>query len=178
MDIKKDTQAIFEGKKSFWFSERMIFLATIISFFLFAIMLLFTEAGNIKATFHSFLDFLFDTVSVGTLTGLFRGDSGTFTFGGQLVLLLDMVINGLIASFISILLIIFMRFSLNRQESLKSELEKLNGHSWRILLFILLDFLFIWGWGTVLFTCSGSRSVWEAIFNSASHILNDGVTVF
>src|SRR6266566_4834414 len=99
MDIKKDTYDIIEGKKSFWFSERIIFLGTLVSFFIFAVMLLFTEAGNTVAPHKTFLDFFFDTVSVGTLTGLFRGDSGTFTFDGQFVLLLDMVMNGLIASF-------------------------------------------------------------------------------
>lgn len=178
MGIKEDTQDIMQGKKSFWFSERIIFLGTLVSFFIFAVMLLFTEAGNGLAPHKTFLDFFFDTVSVGTLTGLFRGDSGTFTFDGQFVLLVDMVINGLIASFISILLIIFVRLGFDRKGTLRSEIENIGTHTKDILLFIFFDFIFIWVLGTVLLQLSGGRTLWESIFNSASHILNDGVTAF
>lgn len=178
MGIKEDTQDIIQGKKSFWFSERIIFLGTLVSFFIFALLLLFTEAGNTTVTHKTFLDLFFDSVSVGTLTGLFRGDAGTFTFGGQFVLLLDMVINGLIASFISILLIIFIRIGLDRKGSLQSEIENIGTHTKDILLFIFLDYMFIWIVGTLLFQFAGGKTWWESIFNSASHIFNDGVTAF
>lgn len=178
MDIQKDAQDIIAGKKSFWFSERIIFLGTLVSFFIFAVMLLFTEAGNSHVAHKTFLDFFFDTVSVGTLTGLFRGDSGTFTFGGQVILLLDMIINGLIASFISILLIIFVRLGFDRKQTLRAEIEKIGMHSKDILLFVFFDFLFIWVIGTGMFHLSGGRTLWESMFNAASHILNDGVTAF
>jgi trk system potassium uptake protein TrkH len=178
MDIQKDTEDVIAGRKSFWFSERIIFLGTLVSFVLFAVMLLVTEAGNIRVPHHTFLDFLFDTVSVGTLTGLFRGDSGTFSFGGQFVLLLDMIINGLIASFISILLIIFVRLGFDRKQTLRTEIENIGMHSKDILLFVFFDFLFIWLLGTVMFQLFGGRTLWESIFNSASHILNNGVTAF
>lgn len=178
MGIKEDTQDIIQGKKSFWFSERIIFLGTLVSFFLFAAALLVTEAGNIRVPHNTFLDYLFDTVSVGTLTGLFRGDSGTFTFGGQFVLLLDMIINGLIASFISILLIIFVRLGFDRKGTLRSEIENIGTHTKNILLFIFLDYMFIWILGTLLLQFFGGKTWWESIFNSSSHIFNDGVTAF
>lgn len=176
MDIQKDTQDVLRGNSSFWISERIIFIASVMTFLFFALLLVFTEQTNTRLTYKSFLDYFFDTVSVGTLTGLFRGDSGTFTFSGQVILLADMVINGLITSFISILLVIFIRLRLDRKQSLRQELKKINGDSRKILQFIFLDFLFIWGAGTVLFLFSGTKGVWEAVFNAASHILNDGVT--
>src|SRR5258708_5144129 len=178
MGIKEDTQDIIQGKKSFWFSERIIFLGTLVSFFLFAVALLFTEAGNSNIAHKTFLDFFFDTVSVGTLTGLFRGDSGTFTFNGQFILLLDMIINGLIASFISILLIIFVRLGFDRKQTLRAEIENIGMHSKDILLFVFFDFLFIWVLGTSMLHISGGKTLWESLFNSASHILNNGVTAF
>ena len=138
--------------------------------------LFITEHNNINLQFKSFIDFFFDSVSVGTLTGLFRGDSGTFTFAGQFVLLADMVFNGLITSIIAILLIIFVRLGFDRRRTLRKELEKLNIYSKNILVFILIDFLLIWSFGTALLVIFGSHSLWEALFNSASHILNDGVT--
>lgn len=165
----------FESQ-SFWISERIIFLGSILAFLIFAIFLFITEKGNSHIQYKSFIDYFFDSVSVGTLTGLFRGDSGTFTFPGQVILLFDMVFNGLITSVIAILLIVFVRLGFDRKKSLRKELEKLNLHSKAILFFILIDFFFIWFVGTVLFLLFGSHSFWEALFNSASHILNDGIT--
>lgn len=162
-------------KKSFWISERIIFVGTLVLFVLFAIGMYLTELHNPKVLNHNFLDYLFDSVSVGTLTGLFRGDSGNFTFWGQFILLLDMVLNGLIASVISVLLIIFIRLGFDRTNSLRYELERLQLNSRNIILFILFDFAFILGLGAVLFRFTGGRNLWEDIFNSASHILNDGV---
>jgi len=162
--------------KSFWISERIIFFGSIAAFFIFAVFLFLAEHNNIHLPYNKFIDFFFDSVSVGTLTGLFRGDSGTFNFAGQLVLLLDMVFNGLITSIIAILLIIFVRLGFDRKMSLRKELEKLNLHSKDILLFIIIDFFFIWAIGTGFFELFGSHSFWEALFNSASHILNDGIT--
>lgn len=178
MDIGKETEKIVKSAEnnSFWKSERIIFVASLVTFFVFAAVLLFTEQANPLVKFHNFLDYLFDTVSVGTLTGLFRGDSGTFTFSGQFVLLLDMVMNGLIASFISVLLIIFVRLGIDKKQTLRQELEKMNLFSRSILTYIFLDSLLIWGVGTILFELFGARNLWEAIFNSASHIFNDGVT--
>jgi trk system potassium uptake protein TrkH len=178
MDLGEETKKLVKSaeNQSFWMSERIIFAASLVTFFVFAAALLFTEHTNVAVKFHSFLDYLFDTVSVGTLTGLFRGDSGTFTFSGQFVLLLDMVMNGLIASFISILLIIFVRLGIDRKQTLRQELEKMNLFSRNILFYIFLDTLLIWILGTVLFEMFGARNLWEAIFNSASHIFNDGVT--
>lgn len=164
-----------EGQ-SFWISERIIFFGSLIVFFIFAIFLFITDRQNIHLQYKSFLDFFFDSVSVGTLTGLFRGDSGIFTFPGQFILLTDMVFNGLITSIIAILLVIFVRLGFDRKKSLRKELEKLNIYSKNILLFILIDFFFIWLVGTMLFLLFGAHSVWEALFNSASHILNDGIT--
>ncbi|HVA97243.1 MAG TPA: potassium transporter TrkG [Candidatus Acidoferrales bacterium] len=179
MNKKKDTieEAIesFEDQ-SFWISERIIFLGSLLAFFIFAVFLFVTEQGNIHLQYKKFIDFFFDSVSVGTLTGLFRGDSGTFTFAGQFVLLADMVFNGLITSVIAVLLIIFVRLGFDRKKSLRKELHKLNLYSKNILLFILIDFFSIWIFGTLLFQLFGSHSLWESLFNSASHILNDGIT--
>jgi trk system potassium uptake protein TrkH len=163
-------------KNSFWISERFIFLGFLVGFFVFALFLFLTEQRNTHLHYRSFIDYFFDSVSVGTLTGLFRGDSGTFSFGGQVVLLVDMVFNGLITSVIAVLLVIFVRLGFDGKKSLRKELEKLNIYSKNILVFILVDFFFIWILGTLLFQFCGSHTVWEAIFNSASHILNDGIT--
>ena len=163
-------------RRYFWYSERIIFLGTLASLFVFAVLLSLTESGNTHLPFHSFLDFFFDSTSVGTLTGLFRGDSGAFTFGGQVVLLLDMFVNGLIASFTAILLVVLIRFGLDRRSTLRSEIEKIGVQSKSIVIFIFVDVILICGVGASLFAVSGSQTVWEAIFNSASHVFNDGVT--
>jgi trk/ktr system potassium uptake protein len=179
MNVKRDTTKeiiqSFEGQ-SFWISERIIFFGSIVAFFLFSILLVLTEQNNSALHFRSFIDFFFDSVSVGTLTGLFRGDAGTFTFPGQLVLLGDMLLNGFLTSIVAVLLIIFVRLGFNRQLSLRKELQKLNIHSKEILFFLLTDFFFLWIIGTILFQIFGAHSFWEALFNSASHILNDGIT--
>ncbi|HWZ66008.1 MAG TPA: potassium transporter TrkG [Patescibacteria group bacterium] len=172
MDIQKS----LKNPNSFWIAERIIFFGTLISFLVFTGLLMITERHNVAAAGQHFLNYLFNIVSVGTLTGLFQGDSGTLTFNGQLVLLLDMVVNGLIASVVSILLIIFVRLGFGRKETLRLEIEKIGAHTKSILAFILLDFLFVWGLGTLLLLASGAHGLWEAVFNSASHILNDGVT--
>lgn len=176
MDTQQDIKRAFTAEKSFWISERIIFIASILSFIFFALLLTQTESSNLQLHHKNFLDYFFDSVSVGTLTGLFRGDAGLFSFGGQMVLLMDMVINGLITSIISIFLIIFVRLGFDRKKSLYQELQKMNLFSRTTLLFVFFDLLFIWTLGTILFMYSGAHSFWEALFNSSSHILNDGIT--
>lgn len=80
----KDSIENFE-QRPFWYSERILFFASLVVFFLSAIALTFTESANTHISQHTFLDYLFNSVSIGTLTGLFRGDSGLYTFWGQLV---------------------------------------------------------------------------------------------
>ena len=164
-------------KKPFWFTERILFLANLVVFFACAVALAITEFGNEKnGQFNSFIDYLFNSISVGTLTGLFRGDSGNYSFLGQLALLGNMVISGIIASVIGVILLLFVRSGLDRKKRLQTELQNLGLHSGSILKFIFIDLAIIWGVGTILFIITGSTSWWEAIFNSASHIFNDGVT--
>ena len=73
-------------------SERLFF-GSIIAFLAFAVLLNILEGNNPHLHYKSFIDFFFDSVSVGTLTGLFRGDSGIFSFSGQFVLLVHVLLN-------------------------------------------------------------------------------------
>ncbi len=170
-----DDKTLFKGQ-SFWIGERLIFIGSLATFLFFALLLSLTQGSDVHLNYKRFLDFFFDSVSVGTLTGLFRGDAGLLNFSGQLIMLIDMVINGLIISVISVMLVVFVRLGFDNKKSLRAELHKMHIDSKNILLFILIDFLLIWIIGTILFYLFGSRTLWEAIFNAASHILNDGVT--
>lgn len=167
-----EIQDSFKSAKSFWIAERILFTGTLATFLLFTLLLMWTERDNHAS---HFLTNLFNIVSVGTLTGLFRGDSGLLSHSSQFVLLLDMIVNGLIASFVSILLIVFVRLGF-AGGNMRTQIEKIGAHTKGIIAFIFLDFLFIWGLGTALLWAFGAHSLWEATFNSASHILNDGVT--
>ncbi len=167
-----EIQDSFRSAKSFWIAERILFMGTLVAFMIFTFLLMWTERDNHAA---HFLTNLFNVVSVGTLTGLFRGDSGLLSHGSQFVLLLDMIVNGLIASFVSILLIVFIRLGF-AGGNVRTQIEKIGAHTKGIIAFIFLDFLFIWGLGTALLWAFGTHGLWEATFNAASHILNDGVT--
>jgi trk system potassium uptake protein len=176
--IEEKIEHIIESK-SFWSTERILFLANLLIFLFSGIALYFIEVNNPKnAGYNTFMDFLFNSISVGTLTGLFRGDSGFYTFWGQLVLLLNMTISAIVVSFVSVLLIVFIRSGLDKDKSLETEIDRLGLDSESTIKFVFIDILFVWLVGTLLFYFSGTRTVWEAVFNSASHIYNDGVTTF
>ena len=164
-------------KQSFWSAERILFLANLVVFLGCALVLLITEKGNsANGNFNTFWDYLFNSISVGTLTGLFRGDSGNYTFWGQFALLVNMVISGIVAGIVSVILLLFVRSGLNRNKSLENEVEKIGLNSFGIINFILIDLGIIWILGIVLFLFFGKDSLWQAIFDSASHIFNDGIT--
>ncbi len=164
-------------EKKFWYSERIVFLASLGVFLISAILLVFTEMGNMKlTTYNTFFDHLFNSVSVGTLTGLARGDIGNYTFGGQFVLFVNMVISGVVTSFLAISILFFMRFG-GKSRNLKQFLSDSGLDSRRTLIYILIDLAVLIMLGFGLFYVSGVTNTWEALFNSASHIFNDGVTV-
>jgi trk system potassium uptake protein len=163
--------------KPFWYTERILFLANLVVFVLCALVLSITEFNNPKnGQFNTFIDYLFNSVSVGTLTGLFRGDSGNYTFFGQFALLVNMVSAGIVASLVGTILLLLVRSGLDGEKKLENELKNLGLNSTAIIKFIFIDLFIIWLIGTILFKLSGTSTLWEAIFNSASHIFNDGVT--
>ncbi len=174
-DLPAETINAVENRP-FWYSERILFIVSLLVFVFFACLLYITEAGNTAIAHKGFLDYLFNSVSVGTLTGLFRDDSGNYTFAGQVVLMFDMLVSAVIASAIASLLLLFVRYGFVPGHSVRSELGRMGLTSRRVILFILLDLAFMWLVGTTLVLISGSSSLWEAIFNALSHILNDGVT--
>ena len=164
-------------ENNFWYSERILFVGSLLVFLLSALLLTITEMHNGSiGQYNSFWDYLFNSVSVGTLTGLFRSDSGNYTFWGQAVLLFNMLISGILSSIVAILLILFVRVGLDKNSSIEKEVKRLGIDSFGIIKFIFIDFALIIGIGTIMFLFSGSQSFWEALFNASSHILNDGIT--
>ena len=62
--IEDEIQEVVE-KKSFWFAERILFLANLVVFFVCALVLMITEAGNDKnGQFNNFIECVF---KIGTL---------------------------------------------------------------------------------------------------------------
>lgn len=180
---KKYTKANLENNKEnlenkrFWHSERKLFVGTLLIFLVSACLLTITEQNNLKVgPYNTFLDHLFNSISVGTLTGLFRGDSGNYTIWGQVVLLLNMIICGIISSVIAILLVLFVRVGLDRRQSLRREIKRLGLDFAEVIGFILADLLLLLTLGTILFLLTGVSNLWEGLFNATSHVFNGGAT--
>jgi trk system potassium uptake protein TrkH len=166
----------FIEQKNFWTSNRFLFIFSLVLHLLCAIGLSFTEYGNFSLKFNTFWDHLFNSISIGTLTGLIRGDVGNYTFWGQFLLILNMFLNAIITSIIGILVFLLIRFGFDKKIKLYDELHKMRVDSFDVIAFIFVDIFILWVLGAVVMWWAGTNSIWEAVFNSLSHVINAGIT--
>jgi trk system potassium uptake protein len=150
-------------------TSRLNWLFSVLGCLFLAVLTMWTQR-NQNLEFGTFIDNLFNQVSVFTLTGLFRSDLGLLTTSGKLVFLISIIFGMLTTSFVSILFVWIPR---HRWKEIAHNLQNP-----RLVGFLVEDLIFLWGSFASLFylTGLGKISVTAAIFNSLSALANDGVT--
>jgi trk system potassium uptake protein TrkH len=155
---------------SLWNTQIWLFAFVVVTHIFGGWLLQLTESRNQNLDgFSSFLDFWFNSASIGTFTGLTRGDVGNYSFGGQVVLSALMFTNALKNNLLTLILI-----SLLRQK--RGEIKRRYEFSEKMFAIAILD-IFFWVFvGMLALLVFGAGSSWEAFFNAQSHLFNDGVT--
>jgi trk system potassium uptake protein len=152
-------------------TSRLNWLFSILGCLFLAILSFWTQQSqNQNLEFNSFVDHLFNQVSVFTLTGLFRTDLGLLSTSGKLIFLVSIIFGMLTTSLVSILFVWIPR---HRWKEIAHNLQNP-----RLVRFLVEDLIFLWVVFGALFYLSGwgKISAPAAIFNSLSALANDGVT--